>query len=182
MKIRIITLIMCVSIATAGAVWAHGGATGIVKERMEGMGVMAKSVKALASMMRGKTTYDADEVRRFAGQVKAHAGTSLTKLFPQNSTMKPSVAKPEIWSNWTSFEALALQLALLAEGLELAADNGLNAAGADANDPMFTIAGMKGGSPMMSADHLALMPPKNLFKMMAQTCSACHSQFRLEKN
>ena len=41
------------------SVSAHGGASGIVKERMDAMGMMGDAVKALKDMMQGKADYDA---------------------------------------------------------------------------------------------------------------------------
>ncbi len=176
MKTRMIALIVCLFIAGAGAVWAHGGATGVVKQRMDGMGMLANTVKSLAMMMRGKTAYDVDEVRRLAGVLTIHSGTALTKLFPEGSNAKPSEAKAEIWLDWDSFDELAQQLAVYAGALETAADNDLMASGA-----MRNMKPMMQGSAMMGVDQLSRMPPDGLFKMVAQTCSSCHSKFRSEK-
>lgn len=34
---------------------------------------------------------------------------------------------------------------------------------------------------MMTAEQLAAMPADGVFNMVAQTCSSCHTKFRLEK-
>ncbi len=54
---------------------------------------------------------------------------------------------------------------------------------------MMSQGGMMGSGGMMgNAGHmadpemLAQMPADGLFNMVAQTCSACHSKFRVEKN
>ncbi len=183
---------------------AHGGATGIVKERMDGMMAMSKVVKSLSAMMRGDTEYDAEAVKDGAAIIKSHAGETMTALFPDGSASHESEAKPEIWSDWESFSAYAEQLAVYADGLAAAADNGLmhgdgssmmgGQSGMMGNDN-----GMMGGSSMMGsgmtgngmmgdattmmdADQLAQMPVDGVFNMVTQTCSACHTQFRAEKH
>ncbi len=176
---------------------AHGGATGIVKERMDGMMAMSKVVKSLSAMMRGDTEYDADAVKDGAAIIKSHAGETLTALFPEGSASDESEAKPEIWSDWESFSAYAKQLSVFADGLAAAADNGLMHG--DASPMMGGQPGMMVGSSMMGsgmngngmmgdattmmdADQLAQMPVDGVFNMVTQTCSACHTQFRAEKH
>lgn len=183
----------------ATSVFAHGGATGIVKDRMDGMGVMKESMKVLTPMMQGKTPYDAAVVRREADKIGAHAGEALTKLFPEGSNHKPSEAKPEIWTDWDHFARLAAQLQLFSQGLSQASENDLMVSQAPsknmASGSMMGAGSMMGsggsmGSGMMSAGMmsgstitagtLATMPPDGVFTMLGQTCSACHTRFRAE--
>ncbi len=192
-----------VTAGIAGAM-AHGGATGIVKERMDAMGEMGDAVKAITEMMRGERDYDAAAVREGSRIIKSHAGESMTKLFPEGSTQKPTEARPEIWSNWDEFKTLADQLLTLADGLEQAADNGMMMSNSNdtstmmgggnnsstmgsGSDSMMGGSGMMGdgtmmrGGRMMDAKALAQMPADGVFNMMARTCSACHTKFRIEK-
>ncbi len=181
--------------------FAHGGAEGIVKERMDAMMAMSKAVKALSAMMSGEAEYDADAVKKGAATIRTHAGEALTKLFPEHSGGKHSEAKPEVWSDWETFSAYAKQLAVFADGLEAAADNGLmhgdggSMMGGQSgmmggeNGMMGGIAGMMHGGGMMGsaegmmdADQLAQMPADGVFNMVAQTCTACHTKFRAEKH
>ena len=111
------------ALITTAVALAHGGATGIVKERMDAMGVMGDSVKTLSAMMRGETKYDEAVVRKEAARIKAHGGKAMTGLFPEGTDGAPSEAKPEIWSNWDEFETLAKRLEVLATGLDAAAAN-----------------------------------------------------------
>ncbi|WP_428669525.1 c-type cytochrome [Roseibium sp.] len=181
---------------------AHGGATGIVKERMESMETMGEVVKSLAAMMRGETSYDPATVREGAAVIRSHSGDALTGLFPEGSLQKKSEAKPEIWTDWQTFSALAGQLGVFADGLEAAAGNGLMADGGghmmqDGQSGMMGGSmmggGMMGGSGgmmgggmmgggMMDAAQLAKMPADGVFNMVTQTCSACHTKFRVEEN
>jgi cytochrome c556 len=68
----------------AAAAFAHGGAEGVVKERMDGMMAMGQSVKELAPMMRGEITYDAEAVRTGARVFVEHS-EGMTELFPEGS-------------------------------------------------------------------------------------------------
>ncbi|MCP4407303.1 MAG: cytochrome c, partial [Gammaproteobacteria bacterium] len=55
---------------TAGAI-AHGGATAIVKERMDAMSAISKAMKTISQMMQGKEPYDAAAVRLNAATIKS---------------------------------------------------------------------------------------------------------------
>ena len=194
MKTTKIALALVASI-TAGVALAHGGATGIVKERMDGMVAMQKAVKAITPIMRGQRTYDAEAVRSSAAAVEMHSGEAMTKLFPEGTGGKPSEAKDEVWSDWEEFESLAMDLEVLGKALSEAADNGLAAkADSGSSGSMMGTGTMMGGqsamggmmgqsdADMMDADMLASMPADMLFTRISQTCSACHTKYRAESN
>ena len=179
--------------------YAHGGATGIVKERMDGMMAMGQVIKELSAMMRGEVDYSADAVQAGAKIIESHAGASMTTLFPEGSTQESSEARDDIWSDWETFTALADQLAVYAKGLAAAAKNGVGMPAGSSSSMMGTAPGgmtgqvqstmmgsgpsgmMAAVKPMMSAGQLAAMPADRVFNIVAQTCSACHTKFRLEK-
>ncbi len=159
---------------------------------MDAMGEMGDVMKSLSSIMRGDKGYDAAAVRSGAEAIQSHSGEALTKLFPEHSIEGSSEAKPEIWSNWQEFKSLADQLDLFAAALGQGADNGLahggDGAGMMGGSSMMSQDGMMGTAPMMgdasqmaNPEMLAQMPADGLFNMVAQTCSACHSKFRVEK-
>ena len=192
MKTTKIALALVASI-TAGVALAHGGATGVVKERMDGMAAMQKAVKAVTPIMRGQAEYDANAVRSFAAAVEMHSGEAMTKLFPEGTGGKPSEAKAEVWSDWEGFETLAMDLKVLAKALAEAADNGLATQSAGASSGSMIGTGnmmgsgtMMGGNSavggMMDVNMLASMPADMLFTRISQTCSACHTKYRLESN
>ena len=168
--------------------FAHGKATGIVKERMDGMSIMGKAMKTLTPMMRGEVAFDGAVVREMGERIGAHAGTAMTKRFPAGSGGKPSEAKDAVWENWEEFSALAEQLHGYSEGLALASYNGLMVPGsapADTGAMMGTGSAMMGGSaPMMDGtlglEALSEMPADGVFALVSQTCSACHTKFRAE--
>ncbi len=178
------------------ALLAHGGATGVVKERMTLMTGLGDSVKALAAMMRGETAYDASKVKALASDIAAQSGAHMTKKFPEGSIEGPTEATPRIWQDWQTFEALAQQLEAYAGALQQAADNprGAPLAGSGmmgGNSMMMGGGMMQGGGMMMgqgvapgggpTPEHLASMPPDAAFMHITQTCSSCHEQFRMKK-
>ena len=202
MRFKILIGVSLLAVISAAGAMAHGGATGIVKQRMDAMATMGKVVKSLSEMMRGDTEYDADLVRKGAAVVKSHAGQAMTALFPQGSLGKPSEARAEIWQDWEAFGELAKQLATFAEGLEAAADNGLMMQGDTKTGIKMGMSDMMGtggknamtaegmsnsnmmgnrSTMMIDAAQLATMPTDGVFNMLTQTCSSCHTKYRLEK-
>ena len=101
----------------AGAALAHTGATGIVKERMDGMGVLAVAMKKLAGA-KNSGVVDANELTAIAQDIQAHSGQALLQRFPEGSLPHVSEASPVIWSDWEGFEAQANLLYEAAVALE----------------------------------------------------------------
>ncbi len=87
--------------------FAHKGATGVVKQRME---AMKGQLKKIDEMMEGKTTYDDKKIRQALDYIHDNAGPQMTKLFPKGTAHKPSEADLAIWTSWSEFDKLALQL------------------------------------------------------------------------
>ena len=116
--------------AVAAVAMAHNGATGVVLERMNGMTAMRDTVAELAPMMQGAVPYDAFIVSEGAAVIAGHAGETMLSLFPEGSLEGVTYAKPEIWSNWQDFAALAEEMRVYADALSEAAPNGLEPASA----------------------------------------------------
>ncbi|WP_404384340.1 c-type cytochrome [Caenispirillum salinarum] len=204
--IRTVTVAAAASAVAAG-LWltaapdaaAHGGATGIVKERMDLMKAMGDSMKTLTAMMQGKAPYDADTVRREAQAIAERGGDDLVTLFPEGTAHDPSEALPAIWNKPDRFKALAEDLTTYAEALAKAADNGtgsgmgapstdMNAmmGGASTQEMMGAGSGgmgaMMGGGSGPSPEALADMPPQAAFMQLSNTCGACHDSYRMKKD
>lgn len=171
--------------------FAHVNATGIVKERMDAMVIVGKANKALSAMFKGEVEYDPLKVEEAALLINEHAGEAITKLFPEGSGGMPSEALPAIWEDWASFVAIADDLATYSQALAAAAENPRGMM-QDGQGMMGGSQGMMGqssgnaGMGMMSAGPpdaamLASMPPDGIYLMVSQTCSSCHTKFRLEK-
>lgn len=183
MSLKMITLATCVAVIATSAL-AHKGATGMLLERMNGMLAMGKATKEISPMMRGQQDYDAARTTAYAAVLKTHSGEAMLNLFPEGMNMKPSVAKEEIWSNWEEFAALADDLEIYAEALDMAAGNGISEMASDAASMMGDdTSGMMGNAEVtaLSLDALTALPVNMLFAQTAQVCSACHSKFRADE-
>ena len=106
-----------------GGVLAHGGAEGVVKERMDLMKSLGASMKTLKDQVMGSGEADRTAVAREAAAIATHA-EGITSKFPKGSLEGPSEAKPEIWTRWADFEAAAEDLATAARQLEMTAEAG----------------------------------------------------------
>jgi cytochrome c556 len=148
LKILIGTAVALSMVGSIAAI-AHEGATGVVKERMEGMKAIGQQVKIMVPMMKGTLPYDPDQVAKAATIIEGHSGETFTALFPEGSNDKPSEALSDIWEDWSKFMDLA---------------NELNAKAGD----LKTVA-VSGGS---EDDFKATLGS------MMQTCKSCHSDFK----
>ena len=137
--------------ALAGAAFAHSGATGIVKERMDVMSDIGKSMKVLGAFVKDEKTYNADAAKAAAESIGAHA-KMIPHLFPEGSNKKPSEALPAIWNDWTAFTAIAAEMETAAGALSIAAGDATDAEGI-----------------------------RPAFLSLAKTCKGCHQKFRLPK-
>lgn len=161
---------------------AHDGAMGVIKERMDHMKVLGKSMKALAPFIQGKVAFDQVEIARLAKEIDAHSGETLTKLFPKDSLGAPSEARAEIWQKWSRFEALAQELKDQAQTL-LKSSSGqpwLRAPMASQ-----TSTSTLGGGQNVMADGPAGMPAEMVIRMnfmhLSSACKSCHTDFRQKK-
>ncbi len=195
MRFASISIAAVIAIAGAvGGVFAHGGATGIVGDRMNGMMDMAQSVKTLSQSFAGGA-FDPAVVRQAARVIEGHAGETMLQLFPEGSLDSPSVATPEIWTNWTEFSRLAIRLRQLAAELVAAADRGVSPP-----VPAPVLSGPAApGDMWASLDERALLglkpqprvstrateapaeigpSPQALFAEITDACASCHAAFR----
>lgn len=152
MNKAVFTIAAAAVVGATTLAFAHSGATGIVKQRMDAMSAMKDTVKSLTTIMRGEAPYDPSQVKEAAAVIKSHSADSMTRLFPEGSIEGKSEARPEIWSNWEEFETLANQLAIFAEALDAASENGLMMAGNAG--PGQTGPGQMGGTGMMGAGQM----------------------------
>ncbi len=132
--------------------WAHKGATGIVKERMDDMEVLAAEMKVLGQMASGRMKYDADRVKDAARKIGSHA-VALPAKFPDGSDGHPSQSTPEVWSRRAEFDRLFKELAGYAAALEQAAAGG--------------------ASSRAAADRI--------IGDISRNCGACHKVYRMRK-
>ena len=134
-----------------GLAFAHSGATGIVKERMETMKAIGTEMKTIASMVRGRVDFEAETMERSALQLESHA-REIPELCPPDTNAAPSEALAGIWTDWDRFTDIARELEESAAGL---------AANAGAANDAEAIAGE--------------------FRAISETCRSCHESFRKAK-
>ncbi|NQZ30032.1 MAG: cytochrome c [Oceanospirillaceae bacterium] len=170
MKSKLLAIISFVVFGFSTQLMAHGGATGVVKERMEQMSDMKNALKILSDMFRGKSDYDVQQVRTQAKIINNHAGDALTQFFPEGSLTAPSEANGKIWQQWADFSALAVQLKSASGSLGEAAGQRAVAA----PEVFLTMS-------MQAAPAKAVAPSADsYFKTLTKTCSACHTKYRNE--
>ncbi len=133
------------------AVFAHTGATGIVKHRMDSMSQIAKKMRLISAIMTEEKPFNATTVKDAALAIADHA-RKIPEFFPEGSGAKPSEALPAIWTNWEKFIQIATELETSAQNLAATAD--------DAS---------------VASD---VRPP---FIEVTVSCKSCHKTFRIPK-
>ena len=106
----------------AAAALAHSGATGIVKQRMDGMKAMSDATKAIGAVKLGVIPYSPDLIRRAAGALRDH-GEAARGQFPEGSLHGPSEALPAIWTEREGFDRLMTALIDASARLDAAAED-----------------------------------------------------------
>lgn len=119
-----------ICLAAAGA-FAHSGATGVVKQRMDGMKAMSNAAKALGAAKAGVVPFSPELISRAASELRTHAQAART-LFPEGSATGPSEALPTIWTDRPGFDAILDDLVRAADALDAAEDETAAFAAADA--------------------------------------------------
>lgn len=151
MKLRTFAAATLAALAIAGTTFAHEGAMGIVKVRMDAMSAIGDNMKSISAMLTGKAEFDAELVSRQAGEISGHAA-DFPDHFKEEIEDRFTEASPAIWQKPDEFEKLSKDLVIFAEKLSQ------NAVGAE------------NGQALM-AD----------FSNVAGTCKVCHEQFRVKK-
>ena len=148
---RFVTAVLLAA-GVGGVAFAHQGATGIVKERMETMSAMKDAMAVVGRMLKGETAFDAAEAGRAADVIAGHAD-DMKAQFPdtQESRQKASEATPLVWQEPERFNRLADELAAAAATLSQVSAGGEKAAVA------------------------------SQFQTVGRACSACHEDFRQKK-
>jgi cytochrome c556 len=122
MTLRKTTLVTALALSCGFSVlaYAHSGATGIVKERMDFFTQNKDNLKAIKTHFRNG---DLDAIVPLAKQIRDWA-EKMPAYFPAGSDGKPSEASPQIWSDFSGFERAADANYQAANQLVLAAKAG----------------------------------------------------------
>lgn len=108
-KLIKLLLILIILMSFMNQSFAHQGATGVVKERMDLMSAIGKDMKEVKKMLKGESAYDKEQMslRILSIQKSAH---KVNQLFPKGSLKHPSEAKRSIWKNWDEFTGITEKL------------------------------------------------------------------------
>ena len=99
------TTVLVLGLAFSGFVGAHGGATGVVKERMELMKLLGDRMKEMGAMVKGKLAFKSEIIAANAREIQK-AAPDIIRLFPKGSLKKPTEALPRIWEEWDRFNEM----------------------------------------------------------------------------
>jgi cytochrome c556 len=150
-KATVATIMLLVGLASVTSVIAHGGATGVVKQRMDAMSDMAGAMKKMAPVVKGKQAFNRVLFVE-SGELIAGHSNMLPDLFPDGSIEGSSEALPAIWQQWDDFMSLSDRTKTNAERL-------VN----------------------MAQDGAELGPLTKQFVKIAGDCKACHKKYRKKK-
>jgi len=148
-------ILIALTLTATGAVLAHSGATGVVKQRMDAMVDMGDKSKIVANMFKGKTEFDKAAIVDAADAFVMH-GSAMSELFPDSKdsrTGSKTEALPKIWEQWDDFNELVEEFVSKSEVLQSAVGE--------------------------TEDETAL---KVAFFKTTKTCSTCHKRFRKPKD
>ena len=115
---KILALSLVFSVITAAV--GHDGAEGIVRERMDLMQSVNRSMKSIRDMVRGKTQTDMAKIAAAARSISNQA-EFLPFMFPTDQNRKFSRSSPKIWKDPEGFRASAGNLVKAAKSVEAAA-------------------------------------------------------------
>ena len=97
-------------IVIAGAALAHSGVQNpAVMARMNGMSDIAAAMKTLGQMAKGTTAFEAAKANASLQEVAAKAA-EIPVLFKAPETDPKSEALPEIWTDFETFQSIAIDL------------------------------------------------------------------------
>ena len=108
---KVTKLLILIFVTISSFAFAHSGVTDQnVKERMIVMQEMANNTKIIAQMLKGKTSFDANEAK-LALERLSSLSLETPKVFKINATAPKSAAKPVIWDEFDEFTRLSKDLA-----------------------------------------------------------------------
>ena len=108
---KITKLLILIFVTLSSVAFAHSGVKDKnVKERMMVMKAMADNTKIIGQMLKGKTSFDANEAK-LALERLSSLSLETPKVFKINATDPKSEAKPVIWDEFDEFTRLSKDLA-----------------------------------------------------------------------
>ena len=108
---KVANLLIVIILTISSVAFAHSGVKDKnVKERMMLMKKLADNTKIIGHMLKGKTSFDANEAK-LALERLSSLSLKTPKVFEVNATDPKSEAKPTIWYEFDEFTKLSEDLA-----------------------------------------------------------------------
>ena len=108
---KVTKLLILIFVTISSFAFAHSGVKdNNVKERMMVMKEMASNTKIVGQMLKGKTSFDANEAK-LALERLSSLSLETPKVFKIKATDPKSEAKPVIWDEFDEFTRLSKDLA-----------------------------------------------------------------------
>jgi cytochrome c556 len=95
-----------------------------VEYRQGVMNVLSWNTKAIGDMLKGKTQYDAEQVKTHAKDIASTASLDILPGFPEDSESEDSAAMTEIWMDFDDFEQKMADFRQAASDINVAAQSG----------------------------------------------------------
>jgi Cytochrome c556 len=115
--LKTVKLLILIFLAISSVAFAHSGVKDEnVKKRMMVMKVMADNTKIIGQMLKGKTSFDANEAK-LALERLSSLSLETPEVFKINATDPKSEAKSSIWDEFDEFTKLSKDLAETTEVL-----------------------------------------------------------------
>lgn len=156
--------------------------TSIVERRQQAMKDMASAAKTIAAIFSGDVAYDKTGLQEAASAFVLH-GSELSALFAGQARSESEADDRRIAAERKEFDEIAARL----EQLALAFDRKAARAGDVLTPDMRMGSSVPGGGSLLGAGpsrteaDLSAIPAEHLFHMMLETCTTCHSKYRLRK-
>ena len=163
-------LLTSLLLIVASAAFAHKGAAGVVKERMDAMEAMGDALKSLKPMIRGQAEMDKDKVKAAGQLFYQHSGQALIQLFPEGSLHKPTEAKEDIWQQWGRFQIEAQELNILSKAL-------VESTGGKIEKTSLVVQ-KSNENPQPQVQELSSLSTRELLVLVSKNCQGCHKKFR----
>ncbi|RWX13173.1 cytochrome C [Rhizobium leguminosarum] len=153
----------------------------VVAIRQADMKAMAAAAKTISGMFKDSTTYKASEFKWAADTIRDRSGGVLSAHFASAADSRQSKAGPNILNERDRFDRIANDLRDYAVALDAAAQKNPGPMTASMRmKPGEAIGGGPFGTHVRNEHELSTMPAEHAFHLMLQTCTTCHTRFRME--
>lgn len=154
-----------------------------VVARQLDMKSMAEAAKLIDGMFKDSTAYDSGVFKAAAESIYKRSGNVLVAHFEGNPVIAGSAASSTIMTESAKFAALANDLRIYANSLSIAAERHPDELTPDMRMKAGDVKGLGPfGKKVDPATEILTMSAEHAFHMMLQTCTSCHTRFRMKAN